>query len=235
MIPNAVAKTAQLPAVESNPQAGNQRSLDFKAALGWVYNTYNSNAVSMAQYSVLAKASMDYSLPSFSEYSLQLSSYLTALPLNESRVLVNGVLNDVTIRFFGANFSARYEPTVFKGSWKLGLHLGWYFNTTFVTQNLFGYEAVTGPQLFPTISYRFENQSSLGAYFKWSPMMKDVSFMRISENYEIAAGLNWIFPFHLLGMNQYLMQFDFAHLAVKPNQIRVISNSSSFSFGALFH
>ncbi len=235
MIPKVIAGTPQVPLLELDPNAEKDHALNYSASMGWVYHTYNSNAVSMAQYSVLTKGSVSYSSPFLPGYTFEWGSFFTALPLNTSRVLVNGNLNDVTIRFLGTNLRAGYETPMLKGYWKLGLNLGWYFNTTFVTQNLFGYESVTGPQFFPMVTYQMGDLSTLRAYFKWSPIVRNISFMRTSENYEIASGVSWTFPFDFLGLNQYLLQFDFAHLSLKPNEVRVISNSSSFSLGALFH
>ena len=231
---SANTKDVQSP-IAISPSVHSFSEFDYSASLGWGLNTYNSSAISMAQYSALINASATFHPESNERLSFKLGAFFTALPLSTSRVLLNGSETSVSIRFLGINAGAGYETPWLAENWKLGLKLGWYFNTTFVTQNLFGYESVTGPQFYPTATYRLSEQSLFEAYFKFSPMMENASFMSLSQNYEVAAGLQYLFPFDFLGSNQSMLQLDFAHLSVKPSQVRVFSNSSSLSFGVLFH
>ena len=131
----------------------------------------------------------------------------------------------------GVNARIGYNTPWLTGNWKLQLNLGWYYNTTFVTNNRFGYVGANGPQFFPAIEYQIDENSSVGGYLKYSPMSSGFSFLNSSTNYEVAAGAYYMLPGLLFGKYKHTINFDFAHLSIKPDAIRVFSNSTSLGLG----
>jgi hypothetical protein len=112
--------------------------------------------------------------------------------------------------------------------------LGWYYNTTFVTNNRFGYVGANGPQFFPTVEYTIDENSAVGGYLKFSPMSTGFSFLNSSMNYEAAIGAYYMLPGLLFGKFKHTINLDFAHLSMKPDTIRAYSNSTTLSLGVAF-
>ena len=205
----------------------------FAGGLGLGYNTYNSTLVSISQYSLVAKFGMNYRNKKFERLSLNLNSFFTALPFNTSLIQIGAISDNVSVRYLGVNLRAGYDTPWLTGDWKLQLNLGWYYNTTFVTNDRFGYVNANGPQFFPAVSYTIDENSSVGGYLKFSPMSTGFSFLNSSMNYEVAAGAYYMFPGLLFGKFKHTLNLDFAHLSIKPDAVRAFSNSTTIGLGVL--
>lgn len=220
--------------IESNtPQS--DHSVKFMGGLGVGYNTYNSSVVSIGQFSLIPKFAATYRNKKHERLSISLSTFFTAIPLNSSPVSIKGISDDVTIRYLGANLRFGYETPWLPAPWHLQINLGWYYNTTFVTNNRFGYVNAMGPQLFPMVDYQINENSKVGGYLKFSPLSSNGVSLKNSEfNYELAFGTHYMPPGLILEKYKYTINFDFAHLTMKQESIRMFANSSSIGLSLLF-
>ena len=184
----------------------------------------------MAKVSAIARTN------AFERWSLGFSGFTTLLPLNSILYVSGaGVAEAISIRFLGLNLRVGYDTSWLPNPWNLQLAAGWYLNTTFVQNNRFGYEWVNGPQLYPQLSYRLDEQRSVGGYLKFSPVMAGPSsVLSLSRNFEVATGLHYLFPVSWIGNRSISIAVDFAHLAIQPDAVRVISNSTSLNLGMQF-
>jgi hypothetical protein len=234
---SAQAKKKKAPEMKAEPELVQpvkvtqaESTNELTAGLGVVYNTYRSNLVSLGQYSLMAKVAATYRFESEKSFTLQFSSFFTALPFGSTQYTNRtGVVDEVKVRFLGLNLRLGYDTPLLSDPWKFQVCLGWYANTMFVTNDRFGYQWANGPQLYPTLSYRFEDRSILGGYVKYSPVLAGTFYATI--NYELAAGLYYHFPMSWLGDRHAVVNFDFAHLNVRPDRVQVFSNSTSLGLG----
>ncbi|MEK6579872.1 MAG: hypothetical protein AABZ55_11650 [Bdellovibrionota bacterium] len=134
----------------------------------------------------------------------------------------------VGMRFLGVNSRLGYALPFVKLPWRATIMAGFYYTTTFVTGNQFGFENLMGPQIFPVVKRLIGSRDSLGAYFKFSPVGKGFSLLTFS-NREVAFGLNLTRSFNR-GKSASL-SVDLASLDLVIDGIRLISNSASFSIG----
>jgi len=221
-------------AVGKASEAVSPHAVKFTGGLGLGYNTYNSSVVSIGQYSLIAKFGASYRNANIQRFVLSMSTFVTALPLNTSPITIGAISDKVTIRYLGVNLRVGYDTPWMTGPWRLQLNFGWYYNTTFVTKNYFGYVNANGPQFFPTIEYSMEDGSAIGGYLKFSPISSGLSFLNSSLNYEVAIGANYMFPGLLFGKYKYTVSLDFAQLSMKPDAVRAYANSTSLGLGVLF-
>ncbi len=208
----------------------------FSGSLGYVYNTYQSAMVSVAQHSLMIKGAAQWNLPSVDRVSLGFSGFYTLLPFNTTRYVNNaGNAFDVSIRFLGLNLRANYDTPWMTGPWNLQLALGWYVNTSFVKDSLIGYEWVNGPQIYPQLSYRLDEKRSIGGYVKYSPVMSGATrVLNPGTNFEVATGLYALFPAPGLPNQTAIVGFDYAYLSLKPQDLMATANSTSLTMGLQF-
>ncbi len=152
-------------------------------------SSIKSTQTGKSDYSTLvmtAKFSMNYRIVP-KKWDLGLSAYSTALHLTKS--------SDVKAYFMGFNARLGYLFPIFSTDWFLSLYGGYYYTTTFVTADAFGYKNLGGPQIYPAIRKVFDHGAVASGYFKFSPVASSLSLLKLS-NREIAAGLgySWILP-----------------------------------------
>jgi hypothetical protein len=208
----------------------------FSALLGYALNTYQSDLVSSSQSSIIGKFSIQYPFESWRRWSLGVSGFATLLPLNQTRyTTVTGIRDQVTIRYLGLNLRAHFATDWLPQPWLLSIAGGWYTNTTFVTNNRFGYEWVNGPQLYPQLIYQVDEQRQWGGYLKFSPVFSGpTSMLSWSRNFEAALGIFHSAPWPWWNNRIGLIQLDVAHLQIKPSLAKVYSNTVSMSLGLQF-
>lgn len=154
-----------------------------------------------------------------STWSVGINGFGTILPITSSAP-------SITARFVGVNGRFGYHFGLAKG-FKVGLNLGWYYTTTFVTGDAFGWNNLMGPQFFPTINYTF-GRNSFGLYFKYSPIMTGVSFLSLA-NKEMAAGLTYSRLFD--NGNSFKVGIDWSRTDLTLDADTIASNVYAFSVG----
>ena len=214
-----VIKTAAWEDVVRGARArANQEPLRFGMGVGVSSLAYQQDRV--ANYSELAltgKLSAQYRLAP--EWDVMLSGYFTALPLSSSR-------NDTSVRFLGLNLRAGYSLPFVQAPWRLSILGGGYFATMFVSNELFGYQGVMGPQIYPSIQRELSSGSILTAYAKYSPVSQGGSLIDLKSR-EWAIGAGWINP--LKDGRQFSINVDIADLLVIGSTTS--ARSQSFTVG----
>jgi hypothetical protein len=158
--------------------------------------------------------------------SFEVSTFLTAYTFSQSD------LSDYTARFWGGNYRIGYEAFSHP-SWKFHLMAGAYYSTMFVSERHFGYRNVAGPQAFPVIHRKLNQNQTISFYGKYSPIFKGWTLFPL-KNREVATGISWSSqvlsrPFSIsLDVAQMLLAME------EVSQIEIKTNSVSLSVGLSF-
>lgn len=131
------------------------------------------------------------------------SGYFTLLPVTRS-----GTGKSATMRFLGLNFRGGYVIPGVPKPWMITLMGGYYFATTFVSTNEFGYSGLSGPQLYPNVRYLTRSGNQVTGYLKFSPIASGFALLSFS-NREVAAGGSYIWTRPGVALN-----LDFSDLAL---------------------
>jgi hypothetical protein len=91
---------------------------------------------------------------------------------------------------------------------------GYYYTTMFVSPAAFGFENMTGPQLFPVIRRTLRNQDCILFYAKYSPVSSGSISLQPSSR-EIAGGITYS---HLLSNGHSIpFSLDISNLSAVIN------------------
>ena len=167
-----------------------------------------------------AKMSINYLLIP-RKVDLRVSFFLTALQLTKNE--------EITARYLGVNARVGYILPFVELPWAVSLYGGWYYTTTFVQANAFGYKNLSGPQIYPSVVRAFPNGDALAWYFKFSPVAGSLKLLSMSDR-EIASGLAYIHPLkngHVLSGS-----FDYSDIQLIFNGIN--SQTDSLTLGASY-
>ncbi|MCM2277245.1 MAG: hypothetical protein NDJ89_04160 [Oligoflexia bacterium] len=99
----------------------------------------------------------------------------------------------ITARFLGVNVRAGVplaEAREVPESWSLRAYGGYYYTTMFVSDDLFGFRNMHGPQLYPAFQKTLSGDERVAFYLKFSPVSPDFGDLSLS-NRELAAGAAW--------------------------------------------
>lgn len=194
----------------------------FFPSLGVSYLKYQeTDREDFTEIGLTLKVAWSYLLSS--KWDLGANVFYTALPLSSQPETLKA-------RYLGVNGKVGYQ-LIASDSWRVGLQLGMYFTTMFVSASssetkLFGYKNLMGPQFFPVLRKLF-GRDSLMTYFKFSPVGSGFSLMDF-VNREIAGGLGWS---HVMSSGKsYSLNLDVANLNLEINQVIIRSNSVSLGF-----
>lgn len=149
------------------------------------------------------KASASFKL--LENFDLGIGGFYSALPLRKS--------TSATGHFLGLNFRGGFWIPLWKGAWNLGVLGGYYFTTMMVNSFDFGYRDVGGPQLFPVLRRKFNNNSYVSFYFKYSPVSNRLQLLKLTSR-EIAGGMAYGFPNSSISPT-----LDIAHLSLDLPQL----------------
>ena len=160
-----------------------------------------------------------------SRWSGQFLSYITFLPVAASF--------QPPIRFLGVNVRLGYDFMPPGSKWIFSLFTGFYYLSTFVDQTAYGYSNLTGPQLYPALTYMIDKGRSARMYFKYSPVNGDGGYFNIN-NREVAVGLSYRF---LIGNTFPIsVNFDMSTLQVSSTafQNTTTASQSIYNLGVGF-
>jgi hypothetical protein len=181
----------------------------------------NSTVAPIAQNQMALTAKAGYTRMLFPpNWDFGLSGYYTVMPLSTSYT--------PGIRFLGLNARVGYIVPSVKAPWRFAVMGGFYYTTTMVDGDSYGFKNMAGPQLFPVLSKRINNNTAIGGYFKFSPVTTGASPLAFN-NREIAGGLN--FTRFLKGGKSWNVSLDVASFALNIGDIAINSTSYSLGFG----
>ena len=145
-------------------------------------STKQTDVSDYSTIAITAKVSANYRLVP-QKWDAGLSAYGTVAQLSKS--------SDVTARYLGFNARLGYLIPNISSDWFLSVYGGWYFTTTTVSEDTFGYQNLSGPQIYPSVRKVLGNGDVISAYFKFSPVASSFSVLTMS-NREIAGGVAYI-------------------------------------------
>jgi hypothetical protein len=135
------------------------------------------------QTALTFKGSWNYVLVP-NRWDFEISSYFTVWPLIKSA--------DQDLRFLGVNLRAGYTTKWLPNPWVLKVLFGYYYITTFVQGDAFGYKNLMGPAIFPSLVRLLNGNRSIYSYFKFSPVQDRFSLS--VRMYEVAFGGGYTIP-----------------------------------------
>ncbi len=153
-------------------------------------------------------------------WDIGLSGYYTLMPLS--------VTTEPGIRFLGLNGRIGYIVPGVKAPWRFAVMAGYYFTTTMVEGDAYGFKNMSGPQLFPVLSRRIGPNSAVGGYFKFSPVTSGANPLSF-QNREFAMGFN--FTRFLKNAKSWNISADVASFKLNVEGFAISSTSYSLGFG----
>jgi hypothetical protein len=149
---------------------------------------------------------------------LGLSAFGTAYQFSKS--------SSVNARYLGVNTRLGYFLPPITPDLFLSFYAGYYFTTTFVTNDFFGYKNLGGPQIYPAIRKVLANGHVLSGYFKFSPVSSSFSLLTLS-NREIAGGL----AYSILLEDQRSLGVTLDYSNIKLDFNNVLMSTTSLTLG----
>jgi len=221
-VPQLEKLTAPPPRPDVIPSAGafvqnaksSERRFTTQTALGMT--SINYTETTRPDYSAIAltaRMGLTYVLAP-PQWEIGLSGYSTLTWLSESA--------PDNIRFIGINARLGYIIQPARARWRLGLVAGGYFTTTQVSDGTFGFQNMTGPQLYPNFRYTLTPKSRISAYFKYSPVSAGLSLMKLGNN-ELAVGSTYTRDFGN-GRN-WGLTLDYARIRLEFELVEIVSES----------
>lgn len=203
------------------------KKLNFNISMGVFYMRYQGTFTSenilnitdrnrdITQFGIAPKVSAFYLLiPGVLDIGT--NAFITALPLGASPA-------ENAFRTFGFNWRMGWVVPFVDRPWRFSLMAGWYF-LTMLSSAGDGYSNVAGPQLFPLIHHYLSSGSVLSAYFKFSPISKNIGLLKLT-NREIAAGLGLVKPIGKTG-NVLTINLDFAQVDLTLDETDTDTNEA---------
>lgn len=161
-----------------------EKNLKITPGIGLSVLSYNEpSRAAISETFITGKLSADY-LIGESRFSLGSNLYSSLAVLSHS--------TESYVYFFGTNLRGGYRLPYLKDPWQLKIFVGYYFTTTFGGTDDFGYSNLQGPQIYPTLSYKFKNDGALSSYVKYSPVANGIGFYTF-DNSEFATGAAYFF------------------------------------------
>lgn len=148
------------------------------------YSQTNSDIGTLSSIIATFKLGTDYRFKD-SAWQIGVLAFYNAIPLS-------GATGSSTFKFFGLNLRGGRGFPWLKAPWEIVIQGGWYY-LTMLTNGTFGFNNITGPQLYPSLRYALPNDARIVTYLKFSPISQQFTLMSLT-NYELAAGAQYQFP-----------------------------------------
>ncbi len=197
-----------------------QKALGLSIGVGPSYISYTESGLpDRTQIAITAKAAFTRMLfPPHWDFGL--SGYYTVMPVSVSP--------EPGIRFLGLNARVGYIVPGIKAPWRFAVMGGYYFTTSMVEGDAYGFKNMAGPQLFPVLSKRINPNTALGGYFKLSPVTSGAEPLAF-RNRELAFGMS--FTRFLKNAKSWNISLDIASFKLNISNIAISSTSYSLGFG----
>lgn len=190
-------------------------SRKFFASMGVGVTSLSYSDPRIGKYSATdlsAKLAVNYSWkPS---WDAGISAYGTLMPISQT--------TSDDARFYGLNLRVGYVLTKPQNPWRVAVHGGTYFTTMFVKTNRFGYQNISGPQIFPSVQRTLDNGNAIAVYLKFSPISSNFSLLNF-DNREIGAG--GAFHFRTGVFESWSITADYANVQVFIQTLKATSHS----------
>lgn len=121
----------------------------------------------------------------YPKWMASLSGYLTMFPVTRT-----SSEDSSEVRFLGLNARFGYNIQKIREPWGLTLSGGFYYVTTFVNTQSFGFQNIGGPQLYPFLRYIKKSGDIVSSYLKISPVASRLSLLTLSSR-EMALGIHY--------------------------------------------
>ena len=208
--------------LSATPVLPKPRRLNFSVGVGLSSIQYQELGVpDVSEVAVTSKFLLNF--PINSRISTGGSAFLTVATLKSS--------SEAKLRFLGINARVTYQFTEPANPWRFSLATGWYLTSTLVSGGDFGFSAMAGPQIFPSLQRTFNRGDYLSGYFKASAVSTGAETFS-PGNHELAGGLTYGFPSRT--QNRFITTLDYAVLAFKIEDITVKSTSLTLGVGYMF-
>jgi hypothetical protein len=162
---------------------------------------------------VTAKISANYRIVP-RKWDIGLSAFGTAFQISKS--------SDVSARYLGVNSRLGYLFPALTTDLFLSLYAGYYFTSTFVTNDFFGYKNLGGPQIYPAIRKVLSSGHVISGYFKFSPVSSSFSLLTLS-NREIAGGV--AYSVILPNSHSVAATLDYSNIRLDLDRFKVSTTS----------
>jgi len=213
----------RVPQLDLRKQILMQKLFFVSASMGYSLITYEEqNNVNVSISALTAKLSLAYQIDP-GKWDVALSGYGTALQLGSS--------HPATTRFIGVNLRLGRFFSQPASPWSWGILAGGYYTTMIVSDDLFGFKNMTGPQLFPVLRYQVNKESSVSGYAKYSPILSAEGLLPFSQR-ELAFGMSY--QRALSSTSSLSFSLDLADLQLEISTVAVSSRSLSASVGINF-
>jgi hypothetical protein len=182
--------------------------------------SYQEAAVNLTEDAVTLKLSFSHDFRNSADekerWSLGVSSYFTALPFS-----LKNASNSMS--YFGLNGELGYMLPLASRRWLIIIHGGASYLTTFVSNSIYGFENMFGPQLYPELRRIFSNGGIFSTYAKYVPNLVQTPISFSSS--ELAGGISY----SPRGTGGWLYSLDFS--ALNLNQSGITAQSRMISLG----
>ena len=157
-----------------------ERPFSLTPGLSFTSIAYSQTGMSdFSEIALTAKLSSIFKLSD--RWFLNGSIFATAVPISSN-------LAGITANYLGVNLKISYRFTRPSSPIIFYLAAGGFYSAIFVTRQMFGYEGVIGPQIYPTLGVQLSSKNSLSLSFKFSPVANQIQLLKLS-NREQAVGL----------------------------------------------
>jgi hypothetical protein len=203
----------------STDQPRDERKFTFSVQTGLAINWYSETDQSdFSQVGLVIKGSGSYKLTD--RFDLGINAYYTALPLSSN--------TSDQMRFLGLNARLGYTPTWLATPWKLKFTGAWYYTTTFVTNDNFGFKNMWGPVFSPVLIRQLNGNRMWSTYLRFSLVSGGIG--NLSASNEVALGGSYSWPFK--GFQSFFVSADIAQLSIVfPDETTAQSRTISMGFG----
>jgi hypothetical protein len=175
------------PDFDPNPKQASRHS--FSAGVGFSIISYSqessavTNAVSLDEKGITLKGSYVYRLAP-PNWDLGVTVFGTGAVLSSN-------IPSTTARFIGANFRIGYAVPQIAEPWRLLIMVGGYYTTMIVSPNTFGFQNLSGPQVFPVLRRALSHGDSISSYLKFSPVSAGGIGISTLSSRELAFGVTY--------------------------------------------
>jgi hypothetical protein len=162
--------------------------------------------INLNQITTTAKFSVARDISRNQRWFGTFSGYFDFSPISDS--------SGANLCFLGLNGRIDYSVPFVSDPWKLNIAFGWYYVTSFGSDN-YGFANVNGPQIYPSVRYYFKSENFLSGYAKYSPVVSSAAFLPFGSREE-AIGLGY--GIQVSSQHQISFNLDFATLRLVLDQ-----------------
>lgn len=208
------------------------KRLRFTAGLGGTLINYKqrtaggTQVADFSQYAVTVKGGSSFRvIPDKLDASVSAFMNVAALSAKSNDATIT---EKYDIRYLGVNLRAGYHVIRAPSQFRLIMNAGFYYNTSYGN---IGFSNMYGPQVYPELSYIFNNGHAALLYAKFSPALFNGT-IDFKSNKEAAMGAYYVFP-----MNPKLRMavgFDISKLDLATVDQRASTTTYSLSTGVSF-